>query len=453
MFIAINPATGEEIERRALDSSALREQKIATIAHEQQSWQTLSLEARGACLIRLAGLLQQQQARLARIISREMGKPLKQAEGEIAKCALLCRHVAGHGAAALTTIAVPMDAGRARIQFEPLGVLFGIMPWNFPFWQVFRFAVPALFAGNGILIKHAPNVPGCAAAITELFHAAGINAFEHLYIDTEMAADVIADARIAAVSLTGSRRAGRAVAACAGRHLKKSLLELGGADPYLVLADADLDRAAQACVAGRLLNSGQTCIAAKRWIVVDAVYDAFRDKAMQQLAAAVVGDPMAPSTTAGPMAREDLRRTLHAQVEQSIDAGARLILGGSLPEEGPGFFYPVTLLENVVPGMPAFDEELFGPVACLIRAADEEEAVHLANQSDFGLGAAVFSRDTRRALEVAARLQAGNVAINDFVKSDPRLPFGGVRQSGYGRELSEFGMREFVNIKSVRIAG
>ncbi len=345
-----------------------------------------------------------------------------------------------------------MDSGEAWVRFEPLGVILGIMPWNFPFWQVFRFAVPALFAGNGILIKHAPNVPGCAAAIVELFHRAGISAFEHLYIDEAMAEAVIADARIAGVSLTGSRRAGAAVAAQAGRHLKKSVLELGGSDPYLVLADADPDAASKACSAARLLNSGQTCIAAKRWIVVEAVYDAFRAAVIERLRQAVVGDPLDAATTVGPMARADLREALHAQVQASVTAGATCVFGGELPA-GPGFFYPVTLLEDVRPGMPAFDEELFGPVACLIRARDDEHAVELANRSDYGLGAAVFSRDVDRALAIADRLEAGNVAINDFVRSDPRLPFGGIKQSGYGRELSDFGLREFVNIKSVVVGG
>jgi len=452
MFIAINPSTGEEIARRTLDSAIELEHKIATVCQQQYAWNALNLEARARALATLAELLEQARTRLARIMTCEMGKPLAQAEAEIAKCILLCQHIAAHGEKALAPKQVPVETGQARLQFEPLGIVFGIMPWNFPFWQVFRFAVPVLFAGNGILIKHAPNVPGCAAAIVELFHAAGIKPFEHLYIDTKMAREVIADRRIAGVSLTGSRSAGAAVAAAAGQHIKKSVLELGGSDPYLVLADADLELAAHTCCAGRLLNSGQTCIAAKRWIVVDTVYEAFREQASQALSDAVVGDPMDAITTVGPMARADLREALHRQVRQSIAAGAKPLLGAEMPD-GPGFYYPVSLLENVCPGMPAFDEELFGPVACLIRARDERDAIRLANLSDYGLGAGVFSRDVDRAMIIANQLQAGNVAINDFVKSDPRLPFGGIKQSGYGRELSDFGLREFVNIKTVVVSG
>ncbi|MDX8402053.1 MAG: aldehyde dehydrogenase family protein, partial [Mariprofundaceae bacterium] len=446
MFIAINPATGEEIRRLPFDDAAVVERKIAAACAAQQAWRAAAVETRASALVRLADALDAGADALARTMTAEMGKPIVQARAEIGKCALLCCHVARHGPAMLPPRSVAMEDGaHAWIRFEPLGVLLGIMPWNFPFWQVFRFAALPLLAGNGILIKHAPNVPGCAEALVRLFHAAGIEAFGHLAIDVADVAAVIADARIAGVSLTCSRRAGRAVAELAGRHLKKSVLELGGTDPYLVLEDADIASAAAACVDGRLLNSGQTCIAAKRWIVVDAVYESFRAAVIERLEQAVPGDPMDETTTVGPMARLDLRRHLHAQVERSIAAGTRCVMGGSIPE-GPGFHYPVTLLEDVRPGMPAFDEELFGPVAALIRAADADQAVALANRSDYGLGAGVFTRDTARGLAIAERLEAGNVAVNDFVKSDPRLPFGGIKQSGYGRELTEFGLYEFVNI-------
>ncbi len=448
MFVAINPANGEEVARQAFDDIAAVEEKIRRIVSTQQGWRSAGVESRAKALLALAEGLDAEADSLAEIVTLEMGKPLAQAKGEVGKCAMLCRHIAEHGPKELTTRHFPMDEAEASICFEPLGVLFGIMPWNFPFWQVFRFSVPALLAGNGILIKHAPNVPGCAAAMVRLFHAAGIPAFEHLAIDVDQAADVIADPRIAAVSLTGSRRAGSTVAAQAGRFLKKSVLELGGSDPYLVLDDADIGRAAEVCVAGRLLNAGQTCVAAKRWIVVDAMYDAFRAAVSDQLCQAVVGDPMEAATTVGPMAREDLRAALDAQVQASITAGATCLMGGEVPA-GPGFYYPVTLLENVRPGMPAFDDEMFGPVACLIRAQCERDAIQLANQTVYGLGAGVFTSDAARGQRVAGQLQAGNVAINDFVKSDPRLPFGGIKQSGYGRELSAFGMHEFVNIKSV----
>jgi len=447
-FVAINPATGEEIARKAQDDIAAIEEKIERVARVRQAWRSQSLPQRTAALRQLADALESEADQLAGIMTLEMGKPLAQAKGEVSKCALLCRHVAEHGFKALEPQSVAMGESEGIICFEPLGLLFGIMPWNFPFWQTLRFAVPALMAGNGILIKHAPNVPGCADALVRLFHEAGIAAFEHLAIDTDQAAGVIADPRIAAVSLTGSRRAGRAVAALAGKHLKKSVLELGGSDPYLVLDDADINLAASVCATGRLMNSGQTCISAKRWIVVDAVYDAFRAAVIDQLNKAVVGDPTDAVTTVGPMAREDLRAALHHQVQASIAAGAVCVMGGELPN-GPGFYYPVTLLEGVRPGMPAFDDELFGPVAALIRAEDEADAIRLANHSTYGLGAGVFSSDRDRALNVAGQLQAGNVAINDFVKSDPRMPFGGIKESGYGRELSDFGMHEFVNIKSV----
>jgi len=448
MFVAINPATGEEIARKALDDIAAIEEKIERVARARQAWHGQSLLQRAAALRQLADALESEADQLAGIMTLEMGKPLAQAKGEVSKCALLCRHVAEHGPRALESRPVDMGEAEGLICFEPLGLLFGIMPWNFPYWQVFRFAIPSLLAGNGILIKHAPNVPGCADALVRLFHEAGIAAFEHLAIDTDQAADVIADPRVAGVSLTGSRRAGRAVASEAGKHLKKSVLELGGSDPYLVLDDADIGQAASVCTTSRLLNAGQTCIAAKRWIVVDAVYEAFRSAVIEQLNKAVLGDPTDAATTVGPMAREDLRAALHHQVQESIAAGAVCLMGGELPS-GPGFYYPVTLLEGVQPGMPAFDDELFGPVASLIRATDAEDAVHLANHSTYGLGAAVFSKDKKRALHVAGQLQAGNVAINDFVKSDPRMPFGGIKESGYGRELSDFGMHEFVNIKSV----
>jgi len=448
MFVAINPANGEEVARQAFDDVTVVEEKLNRVISVQQTWRGENMQSRGEALHRLADGLDAEADRLAHIMTLEMGKPLAQARGEVGKCAMLCRHIAEHGPQALATQHIPMDEAEGSICFEPLGVLFGIMPWNFPFWQAFRFAVPALMAGNGILIKHAPNVPGCAAAMVRLFHAAGIAAFEHLAINTDQAADMIADPRIAAVSLTGSRRAGRAVAALAGKHLKKTVLELGGSDPYLVLEDADIGHAAAICSAGRLLNAGQTCISAKRWIIVDTVYDAFRAAVIEQLNKAIVGDPTDAATTVGPMAREDLRAALHQQVQESIVAGAVCVLGGELPD-GPGFYYPVTLLEEVRPGMPAFDDELFGPVACLIRARDEVEAIQLANQTVYGLGAGVFTSDGVRGYRVAEQLQAGNVAINDFVKSDPRMPFGGIKESGYGRELSDFGMHEFVNIKSV----
>jgi succinate-semialdehyde dehydrogenase / glutarate-semialdehyde dehydrogenase len=329
-----------------------------------------------------------------------------------------------------------------------------IMPWNFPFWQTFRFAAPNLLAGNAGVLKHAENVTGCALATEDLLLRAGFpkGLFQVLRIETSQVEGVLDHSKVAAATLTGSTRAGRAVAAQAGARLKKTVLELGGSDPYLILEDADLEGAAHACAVGRLQNSGQSCIAAKRLIVVAPRYDAFVEVLRSRLAAFRMGDPKDPTTDLGPLARPDLRDTLHEQVTQSVAAGAKLLLGGALPD-GPGAFYPPTLLGDVTPGMPAFDEETFGPVAALVRAADEEDAIRLANRTPYGLGAAVFTRDRARGEQIAnERLEAGNCFVNAFVKSDPRLPFGGVKSSGYGRELALAGIREFVNVKTVYIA-
>jgi len=325
------------------------------------------------------------------------------------------------------------------------------MPWNYPFWQVFRLAVPALMAGNGVLLKHAANVPGCAEAIADAFERAGFPEaiFQHLPVSSGKVDAIVAHPRVAAVSLTGSTQAGRSVAAQAGRHLKKTVLELGGSDPYLILEDADLDVAVEACVTSRLLNSGQSCIAAKRFIVVDAVREPFEEKLVAALRAKVMGDPLDEKTDIGPQARPDLRKKLHDQVTASIGLGARRLLGGVVPD-GPGHFYPPTVLTDVGKGMPVFDEETFGPVAAVVPVPDEKTAIDVANDSDYGLGAAVFTKDATRGERLAvSEIQAGNCFVNTYVKSDPRLPFGGIRHSGYGRELSHFGLREFVNVKTV----
>jgi len=447
-FTSINPANGLVIASHEQDDDAAIERKLSGISTGQAAWAGQSVAHRAACLLRLADALDTHNDRLATSMVLEMGKPIRQARAEVRKCASLCRYTAETGPAALQSEPVEMDGRQALLRFDPLGCVLAIMPWNFPYWQVVRLAVPTLLAGNAVMIKPAPNVRASAAALVELFHQAGIPVIENIYCDNAQTVAVIADPRIAGVSLTGSRRAGKAVAAQAGKYLKKCVLELGGSDPYLVLADADLVLAVDRCVAGRFNNSGQTCVAAKRWIVVDALYDLFRTAVLTRLAALRSGDPMQADTDLGPLARADLRETLHRQVQQSIAAGASCTMGGRIPA-GAGFYYPPTLLEQVAPGMPAFDDELFGPVAALIRAADDEEAVRLANDSRLGLGAAVFSRDIDKALAIAGRLQAGNVAINDFVRSDPRLPFGGVKESGYGRELATYGMLEFVNIKAV----
>jgi succinate-semialdehyde dehydrogenase/glutarate-semialdehyde dehydrogenase len=348
---------------------------------------------------------------------------------------------------------VATDAGRSFVAFEPLGVVLAVMPWNFPFWQVFRFAAPALVAGNAAVLKHASNVPACALAIEEVFASAGFppGLFRTLLIGSGRVEGVLEDVRVRAATLTGSTPAGRSIAAKAGALLKKTVLELGGSDPYLILADADVDAAAATCASSRLVNGGQSCIAAKRFIVDRRVAGAFAERLTARMAGARMGDPAAEDTELGPLARHDLRDELHEQVRKSVAMGARLLLGGKVPD-GPGAFYPATVLAGVRKGMPAADEELFGPVAAILEAEDDDDAIRIANDSPFGLGAAVFTRDRGKGERIAqTRLDAGCCFVNDFVRSDPRLPFGGVKESGYGRELGEFGIREFVNIKTVYV--
>jgi succinate-semialdehyde dehydrogenase/glutarate-semialdehyde dehydrogenase len=391
---------------------------------------------------------------LAALMAREMGKPLAQGRAEADKCAWACEYYAEHAAALLAPEPAATGARESFVTYEPLGPIFAIMPWNFPLWQVFRFAAPNLVAGNTALLKHAESVPGCARAITALLEDAGLpsGVFTNLFITHEQAESVIAHPAVRGVTLTGSTRAGRAVARAAGAHLKKTVLELGGSDAYLVLEDADLDLAAAACATSRLLNAGQSCIAAKRFVVAESVRGAFTERLVARMAETKMGDPMDATTTLGPLARADLREALRRQVEASLAQGARLRLGGRVPD-GPGAFYPATVLDDVRPGMPAFDEELFGPVAAVVGASGEAEAIRLANASPYGLGAAVFSSDLERARRIAAHeLDAGACAINDFVRSDPRLPFGGVKDSGFGRELGRQGLLEFMNVKAV-VAG
>jgi succinate-semialdehyde dehydrogenase/glutarate-semialdehyde dehydrogenase len=415
------------------------------------AWRRTAIHQRAALMNRLSGVLRSNAAEYSRLMALEMGKPVRDGQQEIDKCAWLCRHYATHAEAMLESEVVETDAARSYVAFEPLGAILAVMPWNYPFWQVFRLAVPALMAGNGVLLKHASNVPGCAEAIADTFARASFPEaiFHHLPVSSKKVAKIIAHPRVAAVSLTGSTDAGRSVAALAARHLKKTVLELGGSDPYLILPDADLDQAVEACVISRLLNSGQSCIAAKRFIVVDSIRVPFEAKLVQALEAKVMGDPLDENTDVGPQARADLRDQLHRQVTVSIQMGARCLLGGNFPS-GPGYFYPPTVLTDVGKGMPVFDEETFGPVAAVVPVGDEKKAVEMANDSDYGLGAAVFTRDKARGERLAlSELRAGNCFVNTYVRSDPRLPFGGIRHSGYGRELSHFGLREFVNIKTI----
>jgi succinate-semialdehyde dehydrogenase/glutarate-semialdehyde dehydrogenase len=382
-----------------------------------------------------------------------MGKPVVQGEAEVEKCATGCDYYAEHAEAFLAEQPRETDASRSYVRFDPMGPVLAIMPWNFPFWQVFRFAAPALMAGNAGILKHASNVPRCALHIEEIFRAAGFpdNLFRALLAGPDKVASIIADARIRAASLTGSEGAGSKVGEQAGREIKKTVLELGGSDPFIVLKDADVEKASRMAADARLVNSGQSCIAAKRFIVVEKIADDFLERFVAEMRSRKMGDPLDRATEVGPLARRDLRDSLQRQVEESVRRGARLLLGGRIPES-PGAFYPPTVLAAVDKGMPAFDEETFGPVAAVISARDEADAVGLANDSRFGLGASLWTEDRSRAEHIIPDIEAGMVFVNGLVKSDPRLPFGGVKRSGHGRELSEYGIREFVNVKSVWMA-
>lgn len=450
---SINPATGESIKvYRPMDDveveSALDEACLAW-----RGWRRTDIAERADLMRRAAVILRERSEEYARLMTAEMGKPIAQARAEIEKCASACEFYAEKAVTFLAPEEVETEASHSFVSYEPLGPVLAVMPWNFPFWQVFRFAAPALMAGNGGILKHASNVYGCALAIEAIFRAAGFpeHLFRTLVIGSDQVASVIDDRRIAAVTLTGSTPAGQAVASRAGQALKKTVLELGGSDPYVVLADADLELAVAACVTGRLQNTGQSCIAAKRFIVVAEIYDEFQERLLQAMSEKTFGDPYDENMDLGPMAKESLRDELHDQVVRSIEAGAKCLLGGEIPDR-PGAFYPPTLLTQVGAGMPAYHEELFGPVATLIRASDEAEAIMIANDTPFGLGAAVFTSDLDHGTDIARReLHAGACFVNDFVRSDPRLPFGGIKESGYGRELGVFGIREFVNIKTVYV--
>jgi succinate-semialdehyde dehydrogenase/glutarate-semialdehyde dehydrogenase len=450
---SVNPATGEILETLPEASKPQIEQALARAHAAFLEWRTRPFAER-ARLMRAAGQeLRTRKAEYAMTMTREMGKPIVQAEAEVEKCAVTCDYYAEHAEAFLAEQPRKTDASRSYVRFDPLGVVLAVMPWNFPFWQVFRFAAPALMAGNGGILKHASNVPRSALLIEEVFRRAGFpeGLFRSVLTDAAGVKDMIADPRIVAATLTGSERAGMAIAEQSGRMLKKTVLELGGSDPFIVLADAGVEAAARAAAEARLINSGQSCIAAKRFIVAEPVAERFLERFKAELAARRMGDPTSRDTDVGPQARADLRDQLHAQVAESIKRGARPLLGAEVPA-GKGAFYPPTLLAAVDKGMPAFDEETFGPVAAVIVAKDEADAIRLANDSPYGLGAALWTTDLARAERLAAQIEAGAVFVNGVVKSDPRLPFGGIKRSGYGRELSEYGIREFVNVKSVWIA-
>ena len=399
---------------------------------------------------RAAALLRERAQDFARLMALEMGKPLKDGAAEVNKCAWVCEHYADNAERYLSPREEPSDAGRSYVRFDPLGVVLAVMPWNFPYWQVFRFIAPHVMAGNGGLLKHASNVPQCALSIEKVMHDAGFprDLFRTLLLGSKAVRAVIEDGRVAAVTLTGSEPAGRSVAEAAGKALKPSVLELGGSDAFLVLADADVDEAAKVAAVARTMNAGQSCICAKRFIVETSVYDAFLEKLTSAMKAIRVGDPLQPGVDVGPQARRELRDEMHAQVEQAIGQGARPVLGCTVPP-GPGAFYPVSILADVRPDNVAAREEIFGPVAAVMRAESAEAAVRIANDSKFGLGAAIWSRDPAKLERLVPLVQAGAVFVNGMVKSDPRLPFGGVKASGYGRELGLEGIRAFVNVKTV----
>jgi len=451
-FQSINPAT-ETVEAAFDEHSDVDvENALATAQETFSAWRKVPFTERARLMRAAAAYLRANLPRFAGLITAEMGKPIKQSEGEVEKCAWCCDFYAEHAERFLADQRAPSAATESYVAFDPLGPVLAVMPWNFPFWQVFRFAAPTLMAGNTGVLKHAANVPRCALAIEEVFREAGFprGAFQTLLISSSRVERVITDERICAVTLTGSEFAGSKVAEASGRALKKTVLELGGSDPFIVLADADLELAATTAVNARYQNTGQSCIAAKRFIVVDAVADEFTARFGEAVQRLRVGDPSLPETEVGPVARGDLRDDLHAQVRRSVEMGAEVALGGRA-KQGPGFYYEPTIVRGVSATMPAFAEETFGPVAAVIRARSPEDAIALANQSPFGLGSALWTRDLDAARLYAREIEAGAVFINSMVSSDPRLPFGGIKRSGYGRELGEYGIREFVNIKTVWI--
>ena len=449
--VSRNPATGEEIERFPFQTDAEVERLLGQAEDAFRTWRTVPLAERAAVYDRLAGVLRRRVDEVAPVITREMGKTLREARAEVEKCAATAAWYAEHGPAMLADEPVAVEGpDRVHVSFLPLGTILGIMPWNLPIWQTIRAAVPIMLSGNGFLLKHAPNVTRCALLMRDLWQEAGLpqGVFSVLNVDTDGIEAVVADPRIAGVTLTGSVRAGAAVAALAGRNLKKSVLELGGIDPFIVLADADIEQAVRFAINGRYANAGQVCLAAKRLILEAPIADAFTARFLQAAAEIKAGDPTDEATTIGPIGRDDLREGVHDQVTRSVAQGAALLLGGR-KVDGPGCFYEPTVLGGVEPGMAAFDEEVFGPVAALCVARDEEHAIELANRSEYGLSSNLWTADEEKALRIARRLETGGVFINGFTASNPRTPVGGVKKSGYGRELSHFGVREFVNAQTV----
>jgi succinate-semialdehyde dehydrogenase / glutarate-semialdehyde dehydrogenase len=453
MLNSINPAN-QQIIKTYPQMSPFEVSEIIDLTNGAfEEWRQTSFSLRSELMMKAANILREKKEEYSRMMTLEMGKPIAQSRAEIDKCAWVCEYYAENAEKFLSDELIATDASKSFVTFQPLGIVLAVMPWNFPFWQVFRFAAPGLMAGNAGILKHASNVSGCALAIEEVFRKAGFpeNLFRTILLPSSQMERVIENEKIKAVTLTGSVPAGKAVAKTAGSALKKTVMELGGSDPYIILEDADLEMAADTCVTARLINGGQSCIAAKRFIVVEKVYESFENLFVEKMKTKKMGDPFDESNYIGPQASVPLRDELHQQIEKSIELGAKLSLGGKIPEM-KGAWYPPTVLTNVKKVMPAYDEELFGPVAALIKAKDEEEAIQIANDSIFGLGASVFTRDLKKGEMIAKeKIHAGCCFVNAFVKSDPRLPFGGIKESGYGRELSSFGIREFVNIKTIYI--
>lgn len=449
MLRAINPATGEVVREVAPDAPETIDARLTAARHAYAEWRNASFGERGAHLRAVAKQLRADVERIAPLMTEEMGKPIREARGEIEKCAWTAEHYAEHAAAYLDTQQLPSDASRSYVQHLPLGAVLGILPWNSPFWLAFRVCAPALMAGNVVLIKPDPHVPACGAALAEVFEAAGVpeGVLGVLRVETPAVEAIVRDPRIDALSFTGSTRGGRAVAALAGEALKPSVLELGGSDPSIVLDDADLDEAVKWLSFSRLIATGQSCIAPKRLLVHAKVYDAFVDALQARFEATRMGDPTDPETELGPLARADLREELHRQVTETVEAGARQVTGGELPD-GPGCFYPPTILADVLPTMASFREETFGPVASVTKFDSDDDAIALANDTEYGLAASVWG-ETARAEALARRVEAGQVVVNGVVKTDPRLPSGGIKQSGWGKELGPHGIREFVNAQQV----
>jgi succinate-semialdehyde dehydrogenase/glutarate-semialdehyde dehydrogenase len=451
MIASINPANGQKVREFSPLSAREIETRLARAAEAAREWRSVPLEQRTRVVRRMGDLLLERHANYAELMTLEMGKPIKAAREEAIKCADACHYFAENAQRFLAPETITLKNETAQVEFHPVGVVLAVMPWNFPFWQVIRFAAPALCAGNVGLLKHASNVPQCALALEQLVEDAGASdgVFQALLIGSAGVDAIIADGRVAAVTLTGSNAAGEAVGARAGRSIKKSVLELGGSDPFIVMRSADLNAAVQTAVKARAINNGQSCIAAKRFIVDTEIYETFVEQFVGGMRALVVGDPKEDTTQVGPLATKAIRDELHLQVERSVAAGARVLLGGK-PREGSGWYYEPTVIADAPPDAPVLREETFGPVAVVVRANDTTDAIRLANDTRFGLGASAWTRDAQEARRFASEIEAGTVVINGMMASDSRLPFGGVKQSGYGRELGEYGLREFVNIKTIR---